>query len=193
MSERRLEIGCGPSPRPGYEHNDVTPAPGVHLDHVGAAHNLCFPDETFVEVFGTGFFEHLTYEQVAKFLRKAIRWLTPGGVLVLDAPDTERWLVNMIKQDRSRSSVITAFNGWCRWPGDEHKSWWTADLMLAALYAVGFSPGTISVKRGSDREDGLSTNDWHLCVRAVRPDVVPEVIDRNACNDGWGSDGESTP
>lgn len=188
MSDRRLEIGCGPSPRPGYEHNDIQPGP--HIDHPGAAHNLSFPDGTFVEVFGTGFFEHLTYEQAAKFLRKAIRWLAPGGELVLDAPDTERWLENMIRQDRSRSSVITAFNGWCRWPGDEHKSWWTAALMARALQAAGFVDYTVNCR--SDREGGSSTNDWHLCVRARRPDVVPDIIHHNARNDGWGSDGDAT-
>ena len=63
MEGRHLEIGSGPSPRPGYEHNDVNPGP--HIEHVGATHDLEFPDETFVEVFGTGALEHMTFEQVA--------------------------------------------------------------------------------------------------------------------------------
>lgn len=183
--ERRLEIGCGPSPKPSYESNDVNPGFGVQ--HIGAAQDLNFPDETFVEIFGTGAIEHLTYEQAAKFLRKSIRWLKPGGFLYLDAPDMVGWFHDMLRQNRTKSSVMTALNGWCRWPGDEHKSYWTLELMKMALETVGY--GRIDIERASDRNGGPSKGDWHVVVRAYRPEgALPTVIAPTAQSDGWEAD-----
>jgi predicted SAM-dependent methyltransferase len=182
---RRLEIASGPSPRPGYEHNDINPGPSI--DHVGAAQDLSFPDGTFVEIFGTGAIEHLTYAQAARFLRKAIRWLAPGGEIYLDAPNIVAWYEDMAWQRRSKSSVLGAFDGWRRWPGDEHKSFWTVELLFAALRVVGFE--AIDVKAESDRCGGPSENDWHVCARARRPmGELPLIIDPSAQAHGWGHD-----
>jgi predicted SAM-dependent methyltransferase len=182
MSERRLEIACGPSPRAGYEHNDINAAP--HIDHVGAAQDLDFPDGTFVEVFGTGALEHLTYEQGVKFLRKALRWLTPGGEIYLDAPDMTKWLRDLALQNRSKSSVMTALNGWCRWPGDDHKSFWTPALVQVVMEALGYAH--VAVTSETDRCGGPSKEDWHVCVRARRPvEDAPDTRDAGARANGW--------
>ncbi len=188
MSDRRLEIGSGPSPRSGYEHNDVNPGPGI--DHVGAAQDLDFPEGTFVEIFGTGAIEHLTYMQAARFFRKAIHWLVPDGQLYVDAPDIVGWYEDMARQRRSKAAVINAFDGWRRWPGDEHKSFWTAELLTLALTIVGYT--AIAVTCASDRSGGASESDWHVCARARRPiGELPVVLDPEAATHGWSNTGES--
>ena len=189
---RKLEICCGtnPSAKPGYESNDINP--GVGIEHVGAIQDMDFDDGTFVEIFGTGAIEHLTYEEAARFLRRAIRWLTPGGVLYLDAPDMLGWVEDLIRQRRSKSSVITALNGWRRFSGDEHKSFWTLELLTLALRVVGFDP--IDAHRKTDRDKGAnesdgtgpSDSDWHVCVRAYRQfGDLPVVIAPDAVSYGW--------
>jgi predicted SAM-dependent methyltransferase len=165
---RKLEIGSGANPLDGYEHNDINPGP--HIEHVGAAQDLRFPDATFDEIAGWGAIEHLTYPQAAEFFRKVIRWLTPGGMLLMNAPDVEKWIIHLIRQDRPRDWVLAAFDGWRRFPGDEHKSWWTHGMIRAVLETVGFTD--IEFQSGHTTD---YTTDWHVCVTAVRPSS--ELVD----------------
>jgi predicted SAM-dependent methyltransferase/glycosyltransferase involved in cell wall biosynthesis len=159
---RKLEIGAGPVPHEGYEHNDLNPGPGI--DHVGAIQDLDFPDGTFVEVYGTGAFEHLTYAQAIKFLKKSLRWLTPGGVLDINTPDMMGWVADAIHERKFPAWITAAFEGWCRWPGDEHKSFWTEPLLVMALHEVGFERVHVY-----QRWAYVGPEDWHICVKAYRP------------------------
>jgi predicted SAM-dependent methyltransferase len=162
MTTRKLEIGCGPLPTPGYEHNDLNPGPGV--DHVGAIQDLNFPDSTFIEVYGTGCLEHLTFLQAVKFLKKALKWLAPGGMLNVNVPDMMGWVKDAIHESKDPKWIAAAFEGWCRWPGDEHKSFWTEQLLVMALYEVGFEKVDVY-----QRWAYAGPHDWHVCVKAYRP------------------------
>jgi predicted SAM-dependent methyltransferase len=164
--ERRLEIGCGPNPMDwtigDYERNDLNPGPGI--DHVGAIQDLEFADSTFIEVYGTGCLEHLTFMQAVKFLKKALHWLRPGGILDVNVPDMMGWVKDAIHETKDEKWIRAAFEGWCRWPGDEHKSFWTEELIVMTLKEVGYT--NIDVYQ---RWAYAGPEDWHICVRARRP------------------------
>lgn len=159
---RKLEIGCGPLPTPGYEHNDLNAGPGV--DHVGPIQELEFPDGTFIEVYGNGCVEHLTFQQAIKFLKKAIHWLTPGGMLHFNVPDMVGWMRDEIHGRKDAAWRKAAFEGWCRWPGDEHKSFWTEQLVVMTLHEIGYEK--IDVYQ---RWAYAGPEDWHVCVKAYKP------------------------
>ncbi|MDW8036745.1 MAG: methyltransferase domain-containing protein, partial [Thermoguttaceae bacterium] len=83
---RRLEIGPGETPLPGYETLDIIPAPWV--DYVlDATKPLPFPDASFQEVYASHILEHVPWYQVEGVLREWVRILSPGGWLKLIVPD----------------------------------------------------------------------------------------------------------
>ena len=63
-SLRKLEIGCGQRPSPGYIHNDVNAFEGV--DIVGMPWEIDFAENSLDEVLALGVIEHLTYGQVTE-------------------------------------------------------------------------------------------------------------------------------
>ena len=166
MQVRKLEIGAGceqGAQKAGYEHNELNPGPDVEF--VGPAQELEFPDNTWDEIFGTGIFEHFTYEEAVLFLHKAIRWLKPGGVLDINAPDISKWIVHLAKQDRDPQWIAACFHGWQRFPDDEHKSWWSRDMMENVLTAVGFVSLDVYQLWAYQGPD-----DWHICIKGYKPD-----------------------
>jgi predicted SAM-dependent methyltransferase len=159
---RRLDIGSGDNPIEGYEHNDVQAFP--HIEHLGPIQDLEFPEGTFQEIHGSGCLEHLTYWQAAEFMRRAFKWLEPGGVLDINAPDIDHWIEYLVQQDPRTAWVNSAFRGWCRWEGDEHKSWWGEEMLCNALRAVGFVDLDVYQHYWYSGPD-----DWHICVKAFKP------------------------
>lgn len=88
-SVRRLEIGSGDSPLPGYEHLDIRP----DLPHVEHVHDiqtpLPFEDGTFDEILSQNCLEHISWRRVTLVIRDWGRVLKPGGLLRLKIPDLE--------------------------------------------------------------------------------------------------------
>lgn len=86
---RRLEIGSGMAPQPGYEHLDARPdLPDI--DHVADIRRpLPFPDGTFDEVMSRSCIEHVSWRDVRDVLREWGRILKPGGRLDIWTPDFE--------------------------------------------------------------------------------------------------------
>jgi predicted SAM-dependent methyltransferase len=130
---RKLEIGCGQSPTPGYMHNDLNAFEGV--DIVGTPWEIDFADGSLDEVLALGSIEHLTYGQVADTFRNVHRMLAPGGAFFFDVPDIPVWCGYIVDHFAQREipftidHVFSTLYGWQRWPGDEHKSgWWQAKL-----------------------------------------------------------------
>lgn len=178
---RRLEIGAGGVPHEGYEHNDLNPGPDI--EHVGAAHTLDFPDSTLDEIYGCDVLEHMTYEESAAFLRRSIHWLKPGGMIDLTVPDMERWYVNLVRQDKEKSWVMCNFHGWNRFPGDVHQSFWSPQMLVGGLEAVGYT--NIHIYQTWICS---STLDWHICVKGYRTSrtfILPQVVDPRSAENGW--------
>lgn len=84
---RKLELGSGEKPRPGYEHLDFRPG----LPHLEYVHDLNkplpFDEGTFDEVFADNVLEHFPWIRALTILKDWIRVLKPGGVIGVVVPD----------------------------------------------------------------------------------------------------------
>ena len=173
---RKLEIGCGHRPTPGYIHNDVNAFEGV--DVVGMPWEIDFADGTLDEVLALGSIEHLTYAQVGETLRNVRRMLAPGGAFYFDVPDIPVWCSYVVDHFAGRSipfsieHVFATLYGWQRWPGDEHKSGWWQERLEQELRECGFEEYRFGVQifldKGIERNRFLRPHDAHIYCRAVR-------------------------
>lgn len=107
---RRLEIGSGHNPQPGYEHLDAR-ADLPDIDHVcDIRQPLPFPAATFDEVLSRSCIEHVSWREVKAVLAEWARILKPGGTIDLWAPDLEylcrRYLAR--RDDRHLDGALAA-------------------------------------------------------------------------------------
>jgi predicted SAM-dependent methyltransferase len=85
---RRLHIGCGDKPLPGWINIDRTArAPGVFTDI--DVTTLPYPDGTVDEVLAEHVFEHLSFADEGLVWLEMARVLRSGGRLTLEVPDFE--------------------------------------------------------------------------------------------------------
>jgi len=173
---RKLEIGCGQRPTPGYIHNDLNDFDGV--DIVGSPWEIGLASESLDEVLALGVVEHFTYPQVRDAFNNIYRMLAPGGAIYFDVPDIPVWCRYVVDHFGGRpipftiDHVFSTLYGWQRWNGDEHKSgWWQAKLE-EELHACGFHDLAFGVSLLLDK--GLMRNrfnrpeDAHIYCRATK-------------------------
>jgi predicted SAM-dependent methyltransferase len=88
IDQRRLHIGCGANPLPGWINIDsVARAPGVLTDIDPTA--LPYPNGWFDAVLAEHVFEHFSFAEEAAVWREMSRVLRPGGTLTIEVPDFE--------------------------------------------------------------------------------------------------------
>ena len=135
----KLELASGQRPTVGYVHNDLNAFDGI--DIVSPAWEIDLPDNWFDEVIAVAFVEHLRYEQATQTFANVRRLLKPGGSFVFDVPNLSEWCKYFNDPDApfDREYVLRTLYGWQRWPGDEHKSGWTEELLHLYLTDAGFS------------------------------------------------------
>jgi predicted SAM-dependent methyltransferase len=176
----KLELGSGARPTPGYLHQDITPQPGVELTFTCHPWEINLPPESLTEVLALGLIEHLRFAEVRKTLRHMRTLLRQGGAFFFDVPDMTVWseyLFNLThgaddKNPFTAEHVWSTVYGWQRWPGDEHKSGWTRQSMLAELQAVGYSEiiegVTLFTEKGLERRRFERPHDAHLYLKAIK-------------------------
>lgn len=81
---RRLNVGCGPYPRPGWINGDINPRCQYYID---ASLPLPLPSDSIDFIFSEHFVEHLTLSAFEHFLRESYRVLRAGGVIRIGTPD----------------------------------------------------------------------------------------------------------
>lgn len=83
---RRLDFGCGPNKKPGFEGVDRIAFDGVdHVFDIGAA-AWPFADGSVAEAHASHFIEHLTATERTHFVNELYRVLAPGGVCQIVVP-----------------------------------------------------------------------------------------------------------
>jgi SAM-dependent methyltransferase len=91
QKDRRVNIGCGTNPTPGWINLDLVSHPNVYFWDCRSG--LPFSDAAVAAIYSEHFFEHLDAETEARpFLRECLRCLQPEGVLRLVVPDAGAYL-----------------------------------------------------------------------------------------------------
>ena len=167
---RKLEIGCGHRPTPGYIHNDLNAFEGV--DIVGNPWEIDLSNGSLDEIIALGLMEHLIDDQFSRTLANAKRMLAPGGVFLFDVPDIPVWCRYVVDHFDGKpipftiEHVFSTLYGWHRWPGDEHKSGWYSEKLTAFLLNSGFEKFQYGVEhftsRGFNRNRFQRPEDAHI-------------------------------
>jgi predicted SAM-dependent methyltransferase len=174
----RLNLGCGPNPRPGWVNVDLETPGAVSLDLRRA---LPFATASCAVVYSEHFFEHLEYPEPARLhLREVFRVLQPGGTLSMGVPDAEDVVREYVTGEGSgfqRARDLHWHPEWCDTPmhqvnfsfrqNGQHR--WAYDFksLRRLLDAVGFA----SVRRRPFDEtyDNAERRWGTLYVEATKP------------------------
>lgn len=183
---RRVEVGSGFNPRPGYIHVDVVPGlPDLHV--VAPADRLPFADGWCDEILAVHMIEHVPGGALRNVLATWYRQLAPGGLLTLHTPNGTALAAVLARGDEVPVEHVwaaqSAIYGYNRAPWDannpdalgfepDHKLLFTFPLLSHVLTDAGF----IEVADVSGADPHCHhTSDWMpyvpgLCleVRAVK-------------------------
>ena len=85
-AERKLEIGPGPRPIPGFEALNIVWTPGTNYV-MRATRRMPFEDDIFQTVYASHVLEHIPWYAVADVLAEWNRIIRPGGQLEIWVPD----------------------------------------------------------------------------------------------------------
>ena len=167
---RKLEIGCGERPTPGYICNDLNAFPGV--DIVGNPWEITLESGSLDEVIALGLVEHLLYKQVDNTFSNIHRMLKPGGRFLFDVPDIPVWCGYIVDHFKGKDIPFTidhcfsTLYGWQRWPGDDHSSGWYRSKLEEVIRSAGFTEVSYDLqeflKRGLERRRMTRPADAHL-------------------------------
>jgi SAM-dependent methyltransferase len=113
IGARRIEVGSGARPTPGYVHVDVDPE-APHLEACAPAWDLPFSDAWADEILASHSLEHVHPRFLLQTLREWHRVLVPGGrvrVLVPNAPQLmKRFLEGPIDEKWSVMGALLGMN-----------------------------------------------------------------------------------
>lgn len=183
VGSRRLEIGSGGRPQPGYVHVDVDPR-AWHVEAVAPAWRLPFSDGWAEEIVAVHILEHIHPQKLLPTLQEWRRVLAPGGRVRVHVPNTveilESFIAGPIDRKWALMSAVLGMNGVpgtrrpeeIRWLSD-HQILFDRGVLAWAFEAAGFQEVV-------DRTGGMS--DFHT--EAWRPLVPHFSLIFEATKDG---------
>jgi hypothetical protein len=149
LGSRRIEIGSGTRPQPGYIHVDVDPG-AWHLEAVAPAWRLPFPDAWAEEIVAVHCLEHVHPRLLLTTLGEWRRVLAPGGTLTIHVPDGPALMARFADSPReTKWALMGAILGMnCGpdvraadeliWPA-EHQVIFDSDLLRSLLEDSGYA------------------------------------------------------
>jgi SAM-dependent methyltransferase len=141
---RKIEIGSGNHPEPGFEHLDINPNLPC-LEYVSEMDKIPVEDNTFDELRAIHVIEHQFWRQVRDTLKEWVRVVKPGGKLYIATPNL-RWIAKSYLEARggNREEVdrdLSVFNedqsSWVKFNGQD-----VPDAGLWANFKIMSSGGT---------------------------------------------------
>lgn len=106
---KKVEIGCGFNPQPGYIHLDIRKLPHVDIVCDFEKDKLPFRDSEVDEIINNHVIEHVSWRNLPFILGEWHRVLKPGGRVFLRTPDLEF----IVKTYLAKKTTP-------EWPGDEN-------------------------------------------------------------------------
>lgn len=178
---KKLELGCGDRPTPGYLHQDIIAL--TALDFYCNPWEVDLPENSLDEAIAAGVMEHLRFEDFRKTVKHIHKLLKPDGIFLFDVPDLHIWseyLYNVLRGEQvpfTKEHILSTFWGWQRWEGDEHKSGWTLQTIRQEL-SFGFKVETnidsFTDVRQMFKDRGIVRNrfdrpeDAHIYIKAIK-------------------------
>jgi SAM-dependent methyltransferase len=148
VGSRRLEVGSGTRPQPGYIHVDQDPF-AWHVEAVAPAWRLPFPDNWADEILAVHSLEHVHPHFLLPTLAEWRRVLRPGGRLRIHVPNSPRIMERFMEAPRDAKWALmgallgmycapdTAMPSQLAWPSD-HQILFDGDLLRWAVETAGY-------------------------------------------------------
>lgn len=168
---RRIEIGSGNRPQPGYIHVDTNRS-ALHVEFFAQAWDLPFADDWAEELLAIHVLEHIPPRLLAVSLAEWHRVLQPDGQLRVHVPNSPALMRAYLEgRPDHRWSIAGALLGmYCdaavRRPEEisarpDHHVLFDRDLLSDVLLSAGF----VDLEDRSDRETDVHTEAWSPVVR----------------------------
>jgi SAM-dependent methyltransferase len=158
VGSRRIEIGPGPYPTPGFIHIDIWPW-GPHLEAIGPMWDLPFPDNWATDIRAIHALEHVHPSQLEDTLDEWRRVLTPGGKVLVSVPNGPA-----IMEAFTRSPVPE------KWP------------LAGSILGMYCTPGLRNPRELISRSDHQILFDWEVLRWALETAGFRDVTD---LSDDW--------
>jgi hypothetical protein len=189
---RRLEIGSGSKPQPGYIHLDVDPqSPQLHFRTSGD--RIPLPDDWADEILSIHMIEHVPPSKLHQTLREWRRVLRAGGTLEVHTPNGLSLAKVLIDPHTSSSlywAAQSAIYGYGPGPEDstgpeclgqrgDHRTLLTFPVLQSLLAQAGFSTiRDVSGENACYHLQGWAQYVPGLCleVRALNPSVSGQRV-----------------
>jgi hypothetical protein len=171
---RRIEIGSGLRPQPGYIHVDSNPL-APHVEAFAFAWELPFPDGWGEEILAIHVLEHVRPPLLARTLAEWRRVLAHGGVLRVHVPDSATLMRTYLAADDTavKWSLIGAILGMygspeVKGPGDlahsaDHQVLFDAALLSDVLTGAGFT----DIRDRTQEVEDVHTVGWRPLVERL--------------------------
>jgi SAM-dependent methyltransferase len=159
---RRIEIGAGPYPQPGYLHVDVDPH-AAHLEARAPAWDLPFPDGWATEILSIHALEHIPPRRLRETLREWYRVLRPGGLVQIHVPNSPALMEAYLTAETASEKWMLSgalLGMYCgpevRGPEDlsvpsDHQILFDRSLLLGSLEEAGFAHVADLTEQVTDR------------------------------------------
>ncbi|MCX5806890.1 MAG: methyltransferase domain-containing protein [Proteobacteria bacterium] len=181
-----VEVGSGGSPRQGYIHCDIYPAP--HVEYICKAWEIPFGHESIDEVYARHVLEHLTYKDALRSLRHWLAVLKVGGRIDINVPDLEKH-IEQLKMDgnspyvnlpiANKDHAMAGIYGWQRNDRDIHKWGYSHDSLSLMLRRTGFANIEIIV-------DNSVSGPMNLRIIAEKISTLPKLLpDHDSQRPSW--------
>ncbi len=175
--EKKLNLGCGPNPKPGWINIDLFDSRAdLQLD---LREKWPFADASISHIYSEHVFEHFElHEEVAHFLSEARRVLQSAGLFYVGVPDTEwplhaygdpgnqYWSFAKTVHPESCETQLDHINYHFR-QGTEHKYAWDYETLDRTLRTFGFTD--ITRREFDPALDAESRKTGTLYIRAIKP------------------------
>jgi SAM-dependent methyltransferase len=166
VGSRRIEIGSGSRPQPGYIHVDIS-LTAAHVEFFGSADSLPFRSDWAEEITAVHVLEHVHPSRLRATLGEWHRVLEPGGLLRVHVPDSAALMRLYLDAPlEKRWSIIGALLGMYANPsvarpedlshGCDHQVLFDAMLLSALLRDAGFE----QVMDVSDEVRDIHSDGW---------------------------------
>ena len=109
IQKKKIEIGCGNTPQPGYIHLDIRKLPQVDIVCDFECDKLPFRDGEVEEIINNHVIEHISWRNLPFVINEWHRVLCSGGRIFLRTPDLEFICKTYLAKKTTPE-----------WPGDEN-------------------------------------------------------------------------